>query len=259
MQTEAAGVAQLDKADARLEKLVAELNDKPQVGLVQKFKISDAIRHVAAADGRRLEQLVIKCGVPDHYLEEAREVDTFRSMSRIIVGQQLAGSAVRAIWAKFTAFFGDDVSAITPEAVLAEDMELLRSSAGLSNAKVKAIFELAAHYQRGALSDAVLLDPFLSDAERSAKLTAVKGVGPWSANMFQLFSLAQPDIFPTGDLGVRNGVAKAFCLRGSGRNGSLDEKKDAEKLAAAMAPYAPFRSYASWLMWRALETPSFME
>ena len=109
------------------------------------------------------------------------------------------------------------------------------------------------------VSDAVLLDPSLSAAELYAKLTAVKGIGPWSAHMYQMFGLLQPDIFPTGDLGVRNGIKEAFGLRGAGKNGALDEKRDKEKLEAAMAPFAPYRSLAAWYMWRCADTPSFLE
>ena len=64
--------------------------------------------------------------------------------------------------------------------------------------------------------------------------------------MYGMFGLQLPDLFPTGDLGVRNGIARAFALRGSGKNGALDEKKDALKLEAAFAPYRPYRSVASW-------------
>ena len=77
--------------------------------------------------------------------------------------------------------------------------------------------------------------------------------------MYQMFELHLPDVFPSGDLGVRNGMQIAFGLRGSGKNGSLDEKKDLEKLLAAMEPYRPYRSLVAWYMWRLVETPSFME
>ena len=233
----------------------------PHVGRVQHFSLSEAVRHVATADGRRLERLVINCGAPTIYsnVEDTKDVDTFRELARIIVGQQLAGASAKSIWARFVKSFDDDASLVKPEAVLACDKESLRSSAGLSKAKVNSIFDLALHYERGDLSDRVLLDPSLSAAELHVKLTAVKGIGPWSAHMFQLFQLLQPDIFPTGDLGVRNGIAKAFGLRGAGKNGALDEKRDKEKLEAAMAPFAPYRSLVAWYMWRCVDTPSCLE
>ena len=243
---------------APLQKLLRELEGQPAVGLVEPFNLCDAVRHVAMANGGALERLVAECGAPRFYLEPQKST-TFRSLCRIIVGQQLAGSAVRAIWLKFIAALGDDVAAVTPEAVLAQDMGELQAKAGLSGAKTRAIGDLALHYARGELSDAMLLSPSLSAVARAAKLQAVKGIGPWSVNMFSMFVLQLPDTFPIGDLGVRNGIGKAFNLRGSGRGGTLDEKKDADKLQAAFAPYAPYRSVASWYMWRVLESPSFME
>ena len=144
------------------------------------FKISDAVRHVASADGGRLQHVIARCGAPDfyHHQQEHDKGDTFRSLSRIIVGQQLAGAAVKAIWAKFLDALAGDV---TPAAVLAQKPEALRAAAGLSGAKCRAIFDLAAHYERGNLSNAILLNPQLSEAELSSKLLAVKGVGTAAA------------------------------------------------------------------------------
>lgn len=246
------------RLSAAVESLIAELEGKPPAGHVKAFKISDAVRHIASADGGRLQCVISRCGAPPFYHrdQEGPTGDTFRSLARIIVGQQLAGAAVKAIWAKFLAALDGDV---TPAAVLAQSFEMLRAAAGLSGAKCRAIFDLAAHYEKGSLSDSILLDPELSEADLSSKLLAVKGIGPWSAHMYQMFSLHLPDVFPTGDLGVRNGMAKAFGLRGSAKSGGLDEKKDMEKLLGAMEPYRPYRAVASWYMWRVCETPSFME
>jgi len=245
--------------DDRVEAIAKPIDGK-MVGRAQRWSLGAAVRHVASADGGRLAQVVGRCGAPDVYDgDEQRSKTTFCALCRIVCGQQLAGSAVKAIWAKFVAALGDDASAVTPSAVLACDLETLRAQAGLSRAKANAISALATHYENGELSDAALCDPALSEAQLSAKLTAVSGIGPWSVNMFSMFFLQRPDVFPTGDLGVRNGVASAFCLRGSGKKGGLDEKKDRERLLAAFAPYEPFRSVASWYMWRVVETPSFLE
>jgi len=248
----------LDGSGSALQSLLLQLQGEPAVGRVEPFQLGDAVRHVAKADGGRLERLVVQAGAPPFYYEP-HEGSTFRSLCRIIVGQQLAGSAVKAIWLKFIAALGGDVAAVTPEHVLQQNLLELQAKVGLSGAKARTIADLAAHYVRGDLSDAVLLSPSLSGAARAAKLQAVKGIGPWSVNMFSMFVLQLPDTFPTGDLGVRNGIGKAFGLRGSGKGGALDEKKDAAKLQAAFAPYSPYRSVASWYMWRVCETPSFME
>jgi len=244
--------------ESDVEALLASLDDLPLAGRVKKFSLKEAVQHCATADGGRLERIVCRYGAPPFYFEKNTEdqdaaTDTFRSLCRIIVGQQLAGGAVRAIWAKFTSVMD---GRITPGDVLARNLGELQKASGLSGAKARAIADLSSHYSCGDLSDALLLDPRLSPADLSSKLLAVKGIGPWSANMYQIFSLHLPDVFPTGDLGVRNGVARTFDLRGSGRNGALNEKKDMDKLQTALEPYKPYRSVASWYMWQVLEKPS---
>ena len=74
-----------------------------------------------------------------------------------------------------------------------------------------------------------------------------------------MFTLHRPDLLPLGDLGVRNGIAKVFDLKGHGRNGALDEKKDAKLMQAHFAQFKPYRTIASWYMWRALETEPYDE
>eukprot|EP00040_Diaphanoeca_grandis_P043938 m.10810 g.10810 ORF g.10810 m.10810 type:complete len:371 (-) comp8496_c0_seq1:100-1212(-) len=257
---------EVNKEDVSKVESIITILEKQQtkVGVVTQFSLAKAVRHVAFADGGRLVSLVAKVGAPQFYTPDAEELKvhtcTFRSLCRIIVGQQLAGSAVKAIWGKFVLTFGSGgIETISPKTVLAQDMDTMRSSAGLSNAKAKAIFDLAKHYEDGNLSDTILLDPQLSTEELTNKLLAVKGIGPWSANMYQMFSLKLPDVFPTGDLGVRNGVARAFRLKGCGKNGSLCQKKDVDKLTKAFAPYAPFRSVASWYMWKVMDTKDFIQ
>jgi DNA-3-methyladenine glycosylase II len=74
-----------------------------------------------------------------------------------------------------------------------------------------------------------------------------------------MFHLLQPNIFPIGDLGVRGGAQRAFKLAGSGKKGAMDASKDRELLANTFAPFAPYRSIASWYMWRVYDTPSFLD
>ena len=219
------------------------------------------LAHVAKADGGRLKAVIDEHGPPGYLEEDVKEDSACGALCRIVVGQQLAGAAAASIWRRTVGELcprGFDRAQLLSRAEGDDGFdEETRSSCGLSRAKARAIVAVCRAFAAGDLSDSILRDAPV--AELREKLCAIKGVGPWSCDMYLIFDLKKPDVLPLGDLGVRNGVAKAFCLRGSGRNGSLDEKKDAEKLLAAMAPYAPFRSYASWLMWRALETPSFME
>ena len=77
--------------------------------------------------------------------------------------------------------------------------------------------------------------------------------------MFLMFHLHRPDLLPLGDLGVRNGIARHFAVKGAGKNGGLDEKKDGARMEQLFAPFAPYRSVATWYMWRALETKPYDE
>ena len=153
---------------------------------------------------------------------------------------------------------------LMPEAFIArtksnESLEELRAAVGLSKAKARALRDLSEFYVSGRLSDQLLMDPALSEDMAIEYLTAVKGIGPWSAHMFLMFHLHRQDLLPLGDLGVRNGIMKHFGVKGCGKNGSLDEKKDKEKMESLFAPFAPYRSMATWYMWRALESKPYDE
>jgi DNA-3-methyladenine glycosylase II len=102
-----------------------------------------------------------------------------------------------------------------------------------------------------------LSDDFLTTADdddvRDA-LLAIKGIGPWSCDMFMMFYLERSNVLPLGDLGVRKGIAKHFALRGKGKGGSLCPKNDAELIQKAFQPYRPYQSLASYYMWRVADT-----
>lgn len=163
----------------------------------------------------------------------------FEALARHIAFQQLAGAAASAIWGRVRALVA---GAFTPEAVLALPEVDLRG-AGLSGAKVAAIRDVAAH----VLDGSIRLDRLgrMSDDEVVAELTKARGVGPWTAHMFLLFSLHRMDVWPTGDLGVRVGYARAWGL--------ADPPSPAE-LEAAGDAFRPYRSVAAWYCWRAVET-----
>ncbi|MBA3452189.1 MAG: DNA-3-methyladenine glycosylase 2 family protein, partial [Deltaproteobacteria bacterium] len=131
----------------------------------------------------------------------------------------------------------------TPATILATPDTRLRA-AGLSGAKAAAFKDLARHVIEAKLVPAKL--PKLTDAEVSAVLLPVRGIGPWSVDMFLMFALARPDVLPVGDLGVRKGMQMHFNLR------SLPEPDKMIKLAA---PWRPYRSVGAWYMWRLLEGP----
>jgi DNA-3-methyladenine glycosylase II len=159
-----------------------------------------------------------------------------------ILFQQLAGNAARAIQRKWLALYGENGHFPTPEEILATTEEQFRS-AGVSRQKAGYFRDLALHVVEQRI-DFEHLDQ-LADEEVIERLTAVKGIGVWTAQMFLMFHLGRPDVLPVGDLGVRNGMRAAYGLQNSPtpkQAGEIGEK------------WRPYRSVGSWYMWRAVET-----
>ncbi len=159
---------------------------------------------------------------------------------RTITGQQLSVLAARAIYGRLIERFGG--RAPTPQEILADDPEELRAAAGLSRAKVSFLRSLAEHVLSGEL-ELERLDA-LGDEEVSAELTAVKGIGQWSADMFLMFHLDRPDILPVGDLGIRRAIELAYGL------GELPAPEEMERIAE---PWRPHRTLACRYLWRSLD------
>jgi DNA-3-methyladenine glycosylase II len=130
----------------------------------------------------------------------------------------------------------------TPQEILDDDPDALRAAAGLSRAKVAFLRSLAEHVLSGELE----LDRLeqLGDDEILAELTAVKGIGAWSAHMFLIFQLERPDVLAVGDLGVRRAVQRAYGLA------ELPSAADLERLAE---PWRPYRSVACRVLWGSLD------
>ena len=168
-----------------------------------------------------------------------RPLEPYGALVRSIVGQQLSTKAARTIYERLTDLF--DGRTPSPAELLAADPEKVRS-AGLSRPKVSYLRSLAEHVVSGELELARLSE--LSDEEVSAELTAVKGIGQWSADMFLIFHLGRPDVLPVGDLGVRRAVERAY---------ELPELPDAARLTEIAEPWRPHRSLASLYLWRSLD------
>jgi DNA-3-methyladenine glycosylase II len=164
--------------------------------------------------------------------------DRFASLVRSIVYQQLAGAAAATIHGRFELAL-DGV--VTPEAVVAASPELL-ASCGLSGAKARSIRDLADHVLRGDVE----LERMgrLSDEAVVEHLTRVRGIGPWTAQMFLLGTLGRLDVWPTGDYGVRAGFAKGW---------DLPEIPSPQELAVLGEPFRPYRSLVAWYCWRAAD------
>jgi 3-methyladenine DNA glycosylase/8-oxoguanine DNA glycosylase len=163
----------------------------------------------------------------------------FAALARAIVYQQLAGNAAAAIHGRFRTALGGTVTA---EATVAASPELL-TSCGLSRAKETAIRDLATKVVTGQIS----LDRIgrLGDEEIVDHLVQVRGIGRWTAEMFLLDTLGRPDVWPTGDYGVRAGFAKAW---------QLPDIPTPKQLAVLGEPYRPYRSAVAWYCWRTADT-----
>lgn len=164
--------------------------------------------------------------------------DRFGALARSIVYQQLAGAAARTIHGRVVEAAGGKV---TPATILATSEAGLRG-AGLSAGKLAAIRDLAARVDSGDVRLDDLED--LSDEDVKARLVRVRGVGPWTADMFLMFTLRRPDVWPTGDLGVRQGMGRVL---------GWDGAPTAKELDLMGVGFRPWRSAVAWYCWRALE------
>ncbi len=158
-----------------------------------------------------------------------------------IVSQQISGKAAASILGKLEKAIG---KGYPPRKLAAATDEELRSC-GLSPQKLGYIRSLVEHVRTGQLELNRIAE--MPDEEVTAELTAVKGIGVWTAQMFLIFSLGRLNVLPTGDLGVQKGVQIAYGLA------ELPKPKLMEEIAE-QNKWAPYRSVASWYMWRALET-----
>ena len=177
--------------------------------------------------------------LPDRRADRPDPDDHYGALVRAIVGQQLSVSAARAIYGRLTARYGGKPP--SPQQILAEEPEELRAAAGLSRAKVSFLRSLAEHVISGELELERLSG--LSDEEVIAELTAVKGIGLWSAHMFLMFHLERTDVLPVGDLGIRRAIERAYSL------GGLPDAAAMEKLAD---PWRPHRTLACMYLWASL-------
>lgn len=199
------------------------------------YDLAAATAHLCAAD-RRFAPLIERHGVPP--LTPSR--DPFASLASAIIHQQLAGAAARTIRGRFVGLYPRGRFP-RPAAVAATPLERLRT-AGLSRAKALAILDLAAHFADRRVTARALLTA--SDDDVAARLLPIRGVGPWSVDMFLMFALCRSDVWPVGDLGVRTGLRQFLRLR---------QPPTGARLVALAAPWRPFRSLAAWYMWRVVD------
>lgn len=167
----------------------------------------------------------------------------FESLARNIIYQQLHGNAAAAIHQRVRDLYGK--GKLAPQDIINTPDELLRG-AGLSTAKTVAIKDLAAKTLDGTVPTLARLHR-MEDEEIIERLTQVRGIGRWTVEMLLIFRLGRPDVLPVGDFAVRKGFALAY---------GLTEQPKPKELLKYGERWQPFRSVASWYMWRASELPA---
>ena len=208
------------------------------------LEVSDeALAHLSRSDDV-MAALIEEHGPLD--LEErssSRPADAYGALLRSIVGQQLSTKAASTIYGRMLDLFGGHTP--TPKQLLKADPDKIRA-AGLSRPKIAYLRDLAQHVEEGTLELERL--PDLPDEEVAAQLTAIKGLGQWTADMFLMFHLERPDVLPVGDQGIRRAVKVEYRLR------KFPDAKRLEKLAK---PSRPYRTLACLYLWSSLDnTPA---
>ena len=196
----------------------------------------DACRHLARRD-RVMKKLIPKFG-------EARlqsRGDAFTTLARSIVGQQISVKAAQSVWDRFTAAVGGPSHRLAPADVLRLDTPTLRG-AGLSARKAEYLGDLARHFDTGAIH--VGQWQKMEDEAIIAELVAIRGIGRWTAEMFLIFHLMRPDVLPLDDLGLLRGISLSYF------SGEPVSRAEARELGEG---WTPFRSVATWYIWRSLD------
>ncbi|NTV25898.1 MAG: DNA-3-methyladenine glycosylase 2 family protein [Chlorobiaceae bacterium] len=199
--------------------------------------IAVAITHLADSDPV-MAQLVSECG---HCTLSESEYRPFHTLTRAILGQQLSSQAAESIVRRLSKVVSVP---FTPENFLAVPVDLLKAS-GLSAPKIRYILELAGRITTGRLTMDALVH--LSDEEVLKTLMEVPGIGPWTAEMFLIFGLKRPDVLSLGDAGLQRSAKMLY-------RESYEGEKGPNLLARVSTGWRPYRSVASWYLWKYLDS-----
>jgi DNA-3-methyladenine glycosylase II len=192
----------------------------------------EACAHLMKKD-RVMKRLIPQCG--DACLQSRG--DAFTTLARSIVGQQISVKAAQSVWERFILL----PRKLTPTNVLKLKVDDMRA-AGLSARKVEYLVDLALHFDNGAVH--VKTWEKMDDEAIIAELVAIRGIGRWTAEMFLIFYLMRPNVLPLDDVGLINGISQNYF------SGEPVSRSDAREVAEAWAPY---RSVATWYIWRSLD------
>ncbi len=211
------------------------------------FDPGAALAHLTAADAK-LAALIRRVGPFTLRLDNS--VSPFTSLVESILYQQLHGKAAATIHRRVREIFDGDP---TPGQLLAVPDERLRA-AGVSGNKARALKDLAAKTLDGTVPAHAAIRR-LSDAEIVERLTEVRGIGPWTVEMLLIFRLGRPDVLPVTDYGVRKGFALTFLRLPKSRPLAAADLPKPEVLIRRARKWIPYRSVASWYLWRACDLP----
>jgi DNA-3-methyladenine glycosylase II len=198
---------------------------------MDQLLLSKAKRHLARRDAV-LKTVIDRIGICTLTVSD----DHFSVLIHSIVSQQISGKAARAI----TARLREKVGRFQPKRMLSTDAEEIRS-AGLSMSKLRSILDLSEKCLDGTVPLRKLRE--MEDAEIIERLTQVRGIGQWTAEMFLIFSLGRTDVLPVADYGLRAGMQKLH---------ELDELPKKADLAVLTESWRPYRSIGTWYIWRSL-------
>jgi DNA-3-methyladenine glycosylase II len=196
----------------------------------------DACKHLAKRD-RVMKKLIPRFG-------QARlqsRGDAFTTLARSIVGQQISTKAAQSVWDRFAALMPAPATRLGAADVLALPAQAMRAS-GLSARKVEYLRDLAAHFESGRVHVAEWQR--MDDEQIIEELVAIRGIGRWTAEMFLIFHLMRPNVMPLDDLGLLKGISINYF------SGEPVSRAEAREVGEAWAPY---RSVATWYLWRSLD------
>lgn len=196
--------------------------------------VPGAVRHLKRADPV-LARIISQIGP----YKLKRRPERFQALVRAIIFQQLAGRAAQTIYDRFVRLFPASRFPSAADVIAATDDDLRK--VGLSRQKIAYIKDLAGHMAAGSLSFRRF--PRMEDEEIISELVKIKGIGRWTAEMFLMFNLGRPDVLPVDDLGIRNGVKRAYGLENPPRAAELRQIGEA---------WRPYRTVASWYIWQSM-------
>jgi DNA-3-methyladenine glycosylase II len=207
----------------------------PKITILTAAQQRAAHKHLQACD-ENLLSVIKRHGAP----QMRHEPDAWLALSASIISQQISTHAARAIRNR-VASLGEKGAFPAPQIILNLPDETLRG-AGLSQNKLLALRDLARHFDEGKIAPQKLAK--MDDEEIIAALLPIRGIGRWTAEMFLIFSLRRPDVLAVDDWGLRMAAKKLY---------GLDEPPKAKDFLALAEPWRPFRSVASWYLWRSLD------